>query len=93
MFAAYASMARIAAARHDTGNHLGHALETSREIGVSMGVLMANGSLTIEQAFDDFHIASQHPNRKLRDLAADVATANKCRQSHTNGLTSRGPVS
>jgi hypothetical protein len=73
MFAAYASMALLAAARHDTANHLTRALETNREIGVAMGILMANGRLTSPQAFDQLRTASQHFNRKLHDFAADVA--------------------
>lgn len=43
IFAAYASMALLAAARHDTANQLTCALDTNREIGVAMGILMANG--------------------------------------------------
>ena len=73
MFAAYASMALLAAARHDTANHLTRALETNREIGVAMGILMANGKLTSQQAFDQLRTASQNLNRKLHDIAADVA--------------------
>src|SRR6476469_9093999 len=37
VFAAYASMALLAAARNDQANHLARALETNREIGVAMG--------------------------------------------------------
>jgi hypothetical protein len=73
MFAAYASMALLAAAGHDTANHLLRALETNREIGVAMGILMANGNLTSDQAFEQLRSASQNLNRKLHDIAADVA--------------------
>lgn len=73
MFAAYASMALLAAARHDKANHLTRALETNREIGVAMGILMANGRLTSQQAFDQLRTASQNFNRKLHAIAADVA--------------------
>jgi hypothetical protein len=72
VFAAYASMALLAAARHDKANHLTRALETNREIGVAMGILMANGRLTEHQAFDQLRAASQNLNRRLRDIAADV---------------------
>jgi len=74
VFAAYASMALLAAARQDTANHLLRALETNREIGVAMGILMANGKLTNQQAFDGLRTASQTLNRKLHDIAADVAS-------------------
>ena len=60
VFAAYASMALVAAARQDRANHLLRALETNREIGVAMGILMATGELTQQQAFDGLRTASQH---------------------------------
>jgi hypothetical protein len=73
MFAAYASMALLAAVRQDKANHLIRALETNREIGVAMGILMASGKLTQQQAFEQLRTASQNLNRKLHDIAADVA--------------------
>ena len=79
MFAAYSSMALIAAARQDQANHLVRALESNREIGVAMGILMAGGQLTHQQAFDQLRIASQTLNRKLRDIAADVTATGKLR--------------
>jgi hypothetical protein len=63
----------FAAGRHDTANHLTRALETNREIGVAMGILMAGGKLTGPQAFDQLRIASQKFNRKLHDIATDIA--------------------
>ncbi len=63
----------LAAVRHDEANHLQRVLKTNREIGVAMGILMAGGTLTSQQAFDQLRIASQHLNRKLHDIAADVA--------------------
>jgi AmiR/NasT family two-component response regulator len=65
-------MASLAAARHDTANHLTRALETNREVGIAMGILMANGQLTSQQAFDQLRTASQTLNRKLHAIAADV---------------------
>ena len=38
-----------------------------------MGVIMARGGMTREQAFTMLREASQRLNVKLRDLAADVA--------------------
>jgi hypothetical protein len=49
------------------------ALETNREIGVAMGILMQRHSLTREQAFDVLRVASQDSNRKLSAVASDVA--------------------
>jgi GAF domain-containing protein len=48
------------------------ALETSRDIGLAMGVLMISHKITREQAFDLLRIASQRSHRKLRDIANDV---------------------
>lgn len=48
------------------------ALETSRQIGTAMGILMARQLVTSEQAFELLRDASQHLNRKLRDVAAEV---------------------
>jgi hypothetical protein len=67
--------ALIIAARmyQERAEHLQRALETSREIGIAMGVLMAQRRFTREQAFDLLRIASQRTNRKLHDIATDVA--------------------
>jgi hypothetical protein len=72
IFAAYASMAQLAALHRDQSIHLTRAVESNREIGVAMGILMANKRQTQEQAFTDLRIASQHLHRKLRDIAAEV---------------------
>jgi hypothetical protein len=48
------------------------ALHSSREIGQALGILMYSQKLTSQQAFDLIRLASQHTNRKLRDIAADV---------------------
>ncbi|HEV2886058.1 MAG TPA: ANTAR domain-containing protein, partial [Jatrophihabitans sp.] len=72
IFAAYASMAQLAALHQDQAIHLGRALESNREIGVALGILMANKRQTQEQAFTDLRVASQHLHRKLRDIAAEV---------------------
>ena len=62
-FAASASTPLLAANRHDTTNHLTRALETNREIGVVTGILMANGKLTSQEAFDQLRTARQNLNR------------------------------
>jgi hypothetical protein len=73
MFAAYSSMALLAAAAHDKVNHLTRALETNREIGVAIGILMASGKLSKQMAFDRLRHASSSLNRKLSAIAVDVA--------------------
>jgi ANTAR domain len=57
----------------DRADHLRRALESNREIGVAIGVLMHQHRITREQAFDLLRVASQDTNRKLADVAADVA--------------------
>jgi GAF domain-containing protein len=54
-------------------DNLFKALESNREIGVAVGVLMARYGLSRTQAFDVLRLASQHSNRKLRDVAAEVS--------------------
>jgi GAF domain-containing protein len=61
-----------AAARQKTRN-LERALQTNREIGIAMGILMGQHKVTRDQAFDLLRIASQHAHRKLSEIAADVA--------------------
>jgi ANTAR domain-containing protein len=57
----------------DRADNLRRALESNREIGVAVGVLMHQHRITREQAFDLLRVASQDTNRKLVDVAADVA--------------------
>jgi AmiR/NasT family two-component response regulator len=51
---------------------LERALESNREIGVAMSILMAREMCTQSQAFNRLRTASQQLNRKLRDIADDV---------------------
>ena len=48
------------------------ALASARRIGAAIGVIMAGFKVTEEQAFAILRKASQHQNRKLRDVADDV---------------------
>ena len=48
------------------------ALDSNRVIGTAVGIVMATYRLTAQQGFDLLVKASQHSNRKLRDIAADV---------------------
>ena len=52
--------------------NLESALQTNRQIGTAMGILMARRLVTSDQAFDLLREASQHLNRKLHDVAAEV---------------------
>jgi hypothetical protein len=73
LLATHGALALSALRRGDTAAHLARALESNREIGVAMGVLMAQHKTTREQAFDLLRITSQHTHRKLSEIARDVA--------------------
>ncbi|MDT4916803.1 MAG: hypothetical protein QOH89_1503 [Pseudonocardiales bacterium] len=48
------------------------ALESSRVIGMAMGIVMSSQLMTADRAFEALRKASQDSNRKLRDVALDV---------------------
>jgi hypothetical protein len=56
----------------DEVSHLRRALDSNRDIGAAIGILMAMNKITKDQAFDALRVASQHSHRKLRDVAQDV---------------------
>ncbi|HET6210280.1 MAG TPA: GAF and ANTAR domain-containing protein [Jatrophihabitans sp.] len=63
----------LAGGRHrDQAANLQQALQSSREIGVAVGILMSRHRITQQESFDLLRIASQHTHRKLRDLALEV---------------------
>lgn len=68
----HAAQAVTAVHLRDRAAHLERALQSNRDIGAAVGVLMAQYKLTREQAFDLLRIASQNTNRKLHDVALDV---------------------
>lgn len=55
--------------------NLERALKTSRDIGVAMGIIMARRACTRQQAFELLRRASRVHQRKLAEIAADVADA------------------
>jgi hypothetical protein len=73
LMATHGALALSALRRGETAEQLSRALVSNREIGVAMGVLMAQQKITREQAFDLLRIASQHTHRKLFDIAVEVA--------------------
>jgi len=50
------------------------ALLTRDIIGQAKGILMERYRITADEAFDRLRTASQHRNRKLRDLAEELAS-------------------
>lgn len=73
LLATHGALALSALRRGNTAAQLARALESNREIGVAMGVLMSQHKITRSQAFDLLRITSQHTHRKLADIAVDVA--------------------
>lgn len=71
-YAVHAALALDRAILAATAANLEAALEGNRRIGAAVGVLMAHDHVTYEQGLHRLTIASQHHNRKLRDIAADV---------------------
>jgi hypothetical protein len=71
LFVAHASVAMAGAQKHD---HLTAGLATRDLIGQAKGILMERYQIDAQQAFALLVRASQHRNRKLRDLAAELTT-------------------
>ena len=72
LVATHGALAVSAAQQRRRAEGVTAALQSNRDIGAALGVLMARMLVTREQAFDLMRIASQRTNRKLRDIAADV---------------------
>ncbi len=77
MFAAQAAVALSNARVHDAtkalAHHLSEAIASRDVIGQAKGILMAREGCSADEAFDMLRRASQRENRKLRDVAADMA--------------------
>ncbi|WP_337061853.1 GAF and ANTAR domain-containing protein [Kineococcus sp. G2] len=69
---AVAAGAVSAFAHRQRADHLAEAVASNRDIGAAVGVLMALRKITREEAMADLRRVSQHANRKLRDVAAEV---------------------
>ena len=72
IFASYTSLTLLNIVHKKEIFDLERALQSNREIGVAMGILMAREMCTQSQAFNRLRTASQQLNRKLRDIADDV---------------------
>jgi transcriptional regulator with GAF, ATPase, and Fis domain len=72
IFSTLASLALKNALEQQKAEHLTTALESSRQIGMAMGILMSSKLLTPEQAFDQLRTASQHLHKRVREVAEDV---------------------
>lgn len=72
VFAPFAAVALQSHVNRQHAQQLEVALASSRQIGTAIGILMARELVTSEQAFTQLKEASQHLNRKLRDIAQAV---------------------
>lgn len=72
ILAAHAAIAMFAAREKEHAEQLEEALCSNRRIGMAMGVLMAQGHLTEDQAISLLRRASQYLNIKLREIAEQV---------------------
>jgi hypothetical protein len=72
MLSAIASIALQHAVEQKRRVNLEIALESSRVIGMAMGIIMATTLCTADQAFDALRRVSQESNRKLREVAQEV---------------------
>jgi hypothetical protein len=73
VLASHASLLVTATLARGRATNLARALESNREIGVAMGILMQQERISRDAAFDVLRAASQHSNRKLAEVAREVA--------------------
>ncbi|HYN68118.1 MAG TPA: GAF and ANTAR domain-containing protein [Ornithinibacter sp.] len=73
VLATHGSLLVTAQLAREKADNLLKALESNREIGVAMGILMHRHRLDRDQAFAVLRVASQDSNRKLADVASEVA--------------------
>jgi AmiR/NasT family two-component response regulator len=79
------------AAAHELVENLKIALETHRTIAYAVGVLLADGGRSPEDAFELLVKASQRENRKLHAIARDLVTRKQERRPRP-GLVRSVPV-
>ena len=84
MFAPFVALAVQSRLDQQQVSGLQSALTSSRQIGTAIGILMARELVTSQQAFDLLRSASNHLNRKLRDIADEVVD--------TGGLPGGAPI-
>ena len=80
VLAAFTSVALAAAERQADAENLRRGLESNREIGKAIGLLMAAHKVSDEEAFQILRSASSRTNTKL------AALADKINESHRDGL-------
>jgi GAF domain-containing protein len=71
-YATHAGAALARAAEHEQAVQLRQAVASNPVIGAAIGILVGTERITEAEAFDRLRVASQHSNRKLRDIAAEI---------------------
>jgi hypothetical protein len=77
VLAAFTSVSLAASARHATAENLRRGLESNREIGKAIGLLMAAHKVTDEEAFQILRSASSRTNTKLAALADKITESHR----------------
>lgn len=72
LFAPFVSIAVEGMLHKQDAENLRAALQSSRQIGTAVGIVMAQRLVTSEDAFAELREASSRLNRKLNDIAAEV---------------------
>jgi hypothetical protein len=72
VLAGHAALVVEAARQRRRADQLGQAIESNRDIGVAIGILMAQHKIPRADAFELLVRSSQWLNRKLRDIATEV---------------------
>jgi len=94
ILASLAGVALSAARSHETdiqvSEDLHRALTTREVIGQAQGILMERERVSAHEAFDILRRASQHLNRKLRDIAQELVDTGE-RPITGDRVTERGP--
>lgn len=89
VFAAHvSSLVALYEAEEKTAN-LVNALDSSRQIGAAIGILMAHHKITQDSAFELLRKASQQLQRKLRDVAATVVETGTLPAGHASAQGDR----
>ncbi len=74
LFASFASVALLAAEHRDDADNLRRGLNSNREIGKAVGLLMAIHEVDAEEAFQILRRASTRTNTKLAAIAERITT-------------------
>ncbi len=72
VLAAFASVALGGSAHQEQARTLAAGLESNRQIGTAIGLLMATHGLTAQEAFETLRSASSRLNRKLAVIAREI---------------------